>query len=333
MKNIIVTGNNGFIGSNLVQYLNEQKIYNVIGVDSDNDRYVSVSEFYTIEEFTLKLLTAAEFSFIKNSFFDNIDAVFHLGALVDTSSDNDKIFDYNFSFSKLLFECCHNYKIPLFYASSAAVYGNSKIFKEDISDLHPLNLYGKSKYLFDEYVSIHDYYADDGLCYGFRFFNVYGPNELHKGKMSSAITQIYAKARINNLITLFKSIDPEIPDGLQKRDFIHVNDVVQILYKFYLKRNNILSGVYNIGTGKATSFLDIANCAIKSFNNKVVIKFIETPKDIKKSYQSFTEADMNKTFNVIEHKFDENNILKYYEWLNDTYDDKSIKLFYDTIKW
>lgn len=337
MGKIIVTGGHGFIGSNLVKYLNSRGLRDIIVVDTNDNGYLkdaNVSKYYSIEEFTMKLLTLTDFSFHKDEYFKDVDAVFHLGAKVDTSSTDPNVFDYNFSFSKLLFQYCHEYRIPLFYASSAACYGITDNFKEDNLDIHPLNIYGKAKHLFDEYVAKNDFYKDQGMCYGFRFFNVYGPNEFHKGKMCSAITQIYLKGRFKKNITLFKSIDPNYKDGEQARDFIPVRDVVSILYTFYTRYKLIPSGIYNIGMGKATSFIDIAEKATKVLNNDSTINFIETPEELKKCYQTYTKADMTKTsqyHKILRCDDCDDGITRYFKYLNtlpdETFEDLLNKIY------
>jgi ADP-L-glycero-D-manno-heptose 6-epimerase len=294
MRSIIITGAEGFIGSNLVKYLNENGISNIILVDSVNNGYLNDAKFIksiTIEEFILFCMAWAR----DNERFEtgNIEAVFHLGALVDTSGRDMRIMDYNLTFSQMLFDLCASKDIPFFFASSGAVYGKSNTFKEDEENLQPLNIYAKSKYLFDKYVL--NYLENrPAYWYGFRFFNVYGPNELHKGNMTSAVTQIYLKALKKGEISLFKSIEPGIKDGLQMRDFIHVNDVVKTLYFFYKNKENIPCGIYNLGTGKAVTFLELARQVNISLNLKMKIRFIDTPEGIKNSYQSFTKADMGK---------------------------------------
>ncbi len=291
---IVLTGAEGFIGSNMVKYLNDEGISDILIVDSEDHGYLKDAKYQkkmTIEEFILFCIACNEDAGRLNS--HDIKAVFHLGALVDTSSTDLKIMDYNYTFSKVLFNLCSTRNIPFFYASSAAVYGKSNTFTEDENELYPLNIYAKSKYMFDKHV-VNYSVKRPVYCYGFRFFNVYGPNELHKGNMISAVTSIYLNALQSGEIRLFKSIDPDIMDGRQMRDFIHVNDVVKTLYFFYQNKENIPYGIYNLGTGEAVTFLELANQINKSLDVEMKIRFIDTPEEIKSSYQSFTEANMIK---------------------------------------
>jgi ADP-L-glycero-D-manno-heptose 6-epimerase len=318
MGKIIVTGAEGFIGSNLINYLNEKGFVNLIIVDSVDNGYLNGAQYLkkmTIEEFTLFCITATNNSWSESW---DIDAVFHLGAKVDTASRDRRIIDYNLTFSQILFNLCALKDIPIFYTSSAAVYGRSRTFKEDEMDLHTLNIYAESKYLIDKYALTY-VKAKPKFWYGFRLFNVYGPNELHKREMASAITQIFLKSVLEGEITLFKSVEPEIKDGYQMRDFIHVKDVILAMYSFYVNKEIIPSGIYNLGTGKAISFLDIAEQIRKSLDFKMNIRFIDTPEEIHESYQSFTQANMEKT-----HKY-----LPYFE-TDDI--ETSIQNHYDNLK-
>lgn len=329
MGQIIVTGAEGFIGSNLIDFLNNNGIYNIILVDSVNNSYLNKAHYnkkMTIEEFTLFCITAIyDHTLLKSS---EIDVIFHLGAMVDTASRDRRIIDYNLTFSRILFDLCALKNIPLLYSSSAAIYGRGRSFSEDENNNHPLNLYAESKYLFDKYVLS----AQKGrpeYWYGFRLFNVYGPNEFHKGKMASAITQIYLKALQNDDIALFKSLEPEIQDGFQMRDFIHVGDVINAMYYFYTNRVKIPSGIYNLGTGKAISFLTIADLINDALGLNLKIRFIDTPEAITHSYQSFTQADLTKILKYIpyiSHDKPENSIRDYYKYLGHTIKSKPEEL-------
>jgi len=337
---VIVTGANGFIGSNLIQYLNSNGINDVIAVDTtksrNNEYKFKMVRFLTINEFLSQCLSYISFH-TSPDFSKNIDAVFHLGAIVDTASDHTDILHYNYTFSQILTHFCNTCNIPLLYASSAAVYGNSRKFNENQKDLTPLNLYAKSKYLFDNYLQ-NEFVSNNLNYYGFRFFNVYGPNELHKGNMASAVTQIYAKARVDNNITLFKSIDTNIKDGDQSRDFVHVDNIVKTMFNFFNAKNSIPNGIYNVGTGESISFTTIATYAKevieKHFRTPILINFIETPEELKKSYQSYTRADMTKTREIFNDKPNAYAELKeYYEYLNTHVSSAQLKQFLDKIQW
>ena len=333
MGKIIVTGAAGFIGSNLVQHLNNKGRYDIIAVDTLSaykNGYISISKNLggveaqmTIEEFTLKCLGYLN-NDLNEDFFSNIEAVFHLGAVVDTSSTDSYILDYNLTFSQILFSACSKSNIPILYASSAAVYGGSKEFNEDKENLSPMNLYGASKYLFEKYAETSNVYnlRNKLKWFGFRLFDVYGPNELHKVNMASDVTQIYVKAREGLNITLFKSEDPNIGDGYQSRDFIHVDQVVKTLYHFFINRKDIESGIYNVGSGEPTTFISVAEMAvniIKSIHTSALIdiSYIETPMRLKESYQSFMRADITKTKKVFDNEIDSAfDLMRYFHYLN-----------------
>jgi ADP-L-glycero-D-manno-heptose 6-epimerase len=298
MGKIIVTGAEGFIGSNLVRYLNETGIDDILIVDSSDNGYLNdaiISSKMSIEEFTLYCITSVQNNFTHEPV--NYDAVFHLGAMVDTMSDDPKIMDYNFTFPRILSDFCAAKKIPFLYASSA-----------------------KSKYLFDNYI-LENAKVKPEYWYGFRFFNVYGPNEWHKGAMISAVSQIYLKAVRDGEIKLFKSVDPAVKDGYQKRDFIHVNKVIRTMYSFWLNRQRITPGIYNLGTGRARTFLEIANHVNKSLKKELKIKFIDMPESIRSCYQSVTQANIEKLSKVVNtDDFDDfdNSIREHYRYLWNT---------------
>jgi ADP-L-glycero-D-manno-heptose 6-epimerase len=321
MGKVIVTGGEGFIGSNLVRYLNENGIDDILVVDSADNGYLNdarISSKMSVEEFTLYCITSIQNNFLHEPV--DYDAVFHLGAMVDTMSDDPKIMDYNFTFPRILSDFCAEKKIPFLYASSAAVYGQNTIFKEDSRDLKPLNTYAKSKYLFDNYI-LENAKVKPEYWYGFRFFNVYGPDEWHKGAMISAVTQIYLKAVRDGEIKLFKSVDPAVKDGYQKRDFIHVSKVTRIMYSFWQNRQRITPGIYNLGTGRARTFLEIAHHVNLSLKKELKIRFIDMPESIKGSYQSVTQANIEKLSKAAStDDFDDfdNSIREHYRYLMNT---------------
>ena len=290
MKNIIVTGGAGFIGSNLVKALNEKGYENIIIVDhlADNRKRNNLAgrkyvRYYDKKEFLTLIERGEDFK---------TDVVFHLGACSDTTETNeDYMISNNTVYSQKLFEYCIRGKARLIYASSAATYGDgAQGYSDDVFELKPLNLYGYSKHLFDKWVL--STVSRPPQCVGLKFFNVYGPNEYHKDKMASVIFHGYTQVKKEGKIKLFKSYRKDFKDGQQKRDFIYVKDVIKICL-FFLD-NGEKNGIFNVGTGKARTFLDLANSVFKSLNKQPQIKFIDMPESLKDKYQYFTEAPMNK---------------------------------------
>ena len=228
-----------------------------------------------------------------------IQFVFHIGARTDTAEFDTAVFDkLNMGYSQKLWKKCVEYGLPLVYASSAATYGNGELGYDDrhdiIEQLKPLNPYGESKNNFDKWAvnQVQSPYSWVGL----KFFNVYGPNEYHKGRMASVIFQSFNQIRATGKMKLFRSHRPEFKDGEQLRDFIYVKDLVDVLFFFMNNRKN--TGIYNLGTGKARSFLDLTKNTFKAMSVKENIEFIDTPEDIRDKYQYFTEANMNKLRSV-----------------------------------
>jgi ADP-L-glycero-D-manno-heptose 6-epimerase len=289
---IIITGAAGFIGSALLAFLNEKNFNDIVLVDH-----------FTNEQ-KLKNLAGKKYSFMVNreEFHDWLDIhhslvqfVFHLGARTDTAEfDLDLLNRLNLNFSKKVFEQCTEYGLPLVYASSAATYGDGALgFDDDESicpQLHPLNPYGVSKNEMDKWVLRQP--ERPYFWAGLKFFNVYGPNEYHKKRMASVIYHSYHQIKNNGEVKLFRSHRPEYADGQQLRDFIYVKDVCKVCY-FFMK-NRSRSGIYNLGTGEARSFLDLTNSVFLSMNLKPVISFIDIPEDIRNKYQYYTRAKMEK---------------------------------------
>ena len=289
---IVVTGAMGFIGSNLVTRLNKSGRQDLIVVD---DFYKWKKEKNLdgkrIHEWIHRELFIPYFEKITSQ----VDVVFHLGARTDTISDDTKVFDQlNVDYSKSLWEICTANNIPLIYASSAATYGDGKKgFSDnhtDISKLKPLNEYAVSKQKFDEWVLSEKETPDH--WYGLKFFNVYGPNEGHKGRMASVVFHAFHQIRDTGKLRLFKSNDVKFKDGHQLRDFIYVNDVVEMMMEIFEKVP--ASGIYNVGTGNARTFEDLGIACFNSMGLPVNIEYIGMPEDLTHKYQNFTEADMHK---------------------------------------
>ena len=230
----------------------------------------------------------------------DVQTVLHLGARTDTTETNVAIFDeLNLEYSKALWKRCADYDIPFLYASSAATYGLGESGYSDdhnlIPNLKPLNPYGQSKQDFDVWLLEtvgRQPSAVSRQWAGFKFFNVYGPNEYHKGRMASVIMHTARKIKATGAMQLFRSHRPDFKDGEQSRDFIYVKDVVDVL--LYFLENKPANGIYNLGTGKARTFLDLATGTFNALGLEPNISFIDTPADIRDTYQYFTEADMSK---------------------------------------
>jgi ADP-L-glycero-D-manno-heptose 6-epimerase len=289
---IIITGAAGFIGSCLVRGLNDLGYYNLGLVDDFSSSLKKRN--YDSKRF-LNIINRDEFLQWLDIQHDSIDIIFHLGARTDTTEFNKEIFDkLNVNYSKDIFNRCVTYNIPLVYASSAATYGNGEFgYKDDdaiIPKLKPLNPYGISKNEFDKWVLLQNQFPP-AWC-GLKFFNVYGPNEYHKARMASVIFHGYNQIKKEGKMRLFRSHRPDFADGMQLRDFIYVKDLVDVL--LYFQKQEQYSDIFNLGTGKARSFLDLANSTFAALNLTPQIEWIDIPADIRDKYQYFTEADMGK---------------------------------------
>ncbi len=289
---IIVTGAAGFIGSCLVSRLNKAGHTNIIVVDD----FSKTEKDHNLEG---KSITAKvgrkDFIAWLNDFGDEVEMIYHIGARTDTTEFDTKIFDeLNLNYSKDVWNACVKFSIPLVYASSAATYGLGEFgYKDDhaqIENLVPLNPYGDSKNDFDKWVLKQTQHPP--FWAGLKFFNVYGPNEYHKGRMASVIFHAFRQINENGGMKLFRSHNPDYTDGGQLRDFVYVKDVVEVCLFLMEKQPN--SGIYNLGSGKARPFLDLAKNTFKSMDVPENISFIDTPIDIRDKYQYFTEADMTK---------------------------------------
>ncbi|MCH7656740.1 MAG: ADP-glyceromanno-heptose 6-epimerase [Bacteroidetes bacterium] len=289
---IIVTGAAGFIASNLVTGLNDKGFKDIILVDD-----FSMPE--KNKNFEGKIYTGKvdreEFSgwFRENHRF--IQFVFHIGARTDTTEFDESVFEkLNLGYSKKVWKLSADFGIPLIYASSAATYGLGELgYKDDhqvVDELKPLNPYGKSKNEFDKWAIEQDkkpyYWA------GIKFFNVYGPNEYHKDRMASVVFHAYNQIKETGKIKLFRSHNPNFKDGEQSRDFIYVKDVVDVL--IFLMHYRKDPGIYNLGTGAARTFNDLAKGIFEAMGLDENIEYIDTPEDIRDKYQYFTRAEMAK---------------------------------------
>jgi ADP-L-glycero-D-manno-heptose 6-epimerase len=230
-----------------------------------------------------------------NENHEQVQFVFHLGARTDTTEFDTSIFEeLNLHYSQYVWKCCVEYGLPLVYASSAATYGLGELGYEDnheiVSQLKPLNPYGVSKNDFDIWALAQE--KKPYFWAGLKFFNVYGPNEYHKARMASVIFHAFNQIKSTGKVKLFRSHRSDYTDGGQKRDFVYVKDLVKIC--FFLMHHRKDSGLYNLGTGKARTFYDLASSTFKALELEPNIEFIDTPEDIRDKYQYFTEADMHK---------------------------------------
>ena len=292
-KAIIITGAAGFIGSVLTGKLNQTGEKNLILVDDfsrkEKEQNIENKDF-------IHKIHRDHFSDWLDEHGQRVEFLFHIGARTYTAEFDVTFFNkLNLGYSKMIWEKCVHHKIPLIYASSAATYGMGELGYDDrheiIPNLKPLNPYGESKNEFDKWVlmqkSVPPFWA------GFKFFNVYGPNEYHKNRMASVIFHTYNQILKNGKMLLFKSHHPDFENGKQMRDFVYVKDLVNILIWFM--QNKPTSGIYNLGTGKARTFLDLVNAVFDAVNIEPKIEFIDTPLDIRDKYQYFTQANMVKT--------------------------------------
>jgi len=292
-KNYIVTGAAGFIGCNIVKALNEKGIEDIIAVDClDGDRIkeqnlkaVKFSDYMDKADFRKKFNTGK---------LKKVDAVFHMGACSSTTETNEEyLIDNNFIYTRQLCEWSLRNSARFIYASSAATYGDGSLGYSDddksTPGLKPLNLYGQSKQMFDLW-AMQNKVLD--RIVGLKFFNVYGPYEDHKGEMRSVINKAYDQILKTGELKLFKSYVPKYKDGEQERDFIYVKDAVKVCL-FFEKHGNI-SGIFNCGTGRARSWLDLGRAVFAAMERKPQIKFIEMPLEIRDKYQYHTQAGMTK---------------------------------------
>ena len=290
---VVVTGGAGFIGSALIWKLNNQGITDIIAVDVGEDNRNSkniankdISEYIERDKF-LELVKT-------NKLTKDIDIILHMGACADTTeTDSAYLLKNNFLYSKELCEWSLKNNTRYLYASSAATYGAGELGYSDRDELtpslKPLNEYGNSKQMFDLWVLENT--LQDKIT-GFKFFNVYGPNEYHKKDMRSMVNKGYHQIKETGKLRLFKSYKPEYKDGEQERDFIYIKDVLDIIWYFIDAPSK--HGIYNIGTGKTHTWNDLANALFKAFNIKSNIEYFDMPDKLKEQYQYFTQADLTK---------------------------------------
>jgi ADP-L-glycero-D-manno-heptose 6-epimerase len=289
---IVITGAAGFIGSYLTGYLNRLGFENLILVDnfSDQRKAHNLSGKRFIQK--IERDTFIEWMIANPG---KINYLFHLGARTDTTEMDYSVHKkLNLDYSVDVWQQCVAQQIPLVYASSAATYGNGELGYEDshdiIKDLQPLNPYGRSKNEFDIWALQQP--TAPPFWTGLKFFNVYGPNEYHKGRMASVIFHAFNQIKANGKVKLFRSHNPNYKDGEQIRDFIYVDDVVSICH--WLMEQQPERGLYNVGTGKARTFNDLVTAIFHTLGIPADIEYIDTPADIRDKYQYFTEANMAK---------------------------------------
>jgi len=313
---IIVTGGAGFIGSNIIKQLNARGISNILVVDdlTDGRKFKNIVDCQIADYIDRQQFLS---HIIDDHYQDTaIKAIFHEGACSTTTEWNGLyMMENNYEYSKTLLDYCLQKKIPFSYASSAAVYGESSTFKEEPAYEKPLNVYGYSKLLFDQYVRSILPSAESQIV-GLRYFNVYGPREFHKGSQASVASHLNTQIKDSGYVKLFVGSDG-YADGEQRRDFIYVDDVCAAILWFY--DHSEKSGIFNLGTGRSQPFNDVANAVIAWHSGKGKVQYIPFPDSLKGCYQSFTQADITRlraTGCDIEFKTVEQGVNLYLDWLN-----------------
>jgi ADP-L-glycero-D-manno-heptose 6-epimerase len=292
---IVITGAAGFIGSCMVKKLNDAGYTDVVVVDdfSRPDKNRNLAD----KKVAAQVHRQQFVRWLERNHAD-VEAVVHLGARTDTTEQNVALFnELNLEYSQALWMLCCGYDLPLLYASSAATYGlGERGYSDNVEDmpfLRPLNPYGQSKQDFDVWVLEKVKKGETPPFWaGFKFFNVYGPNEYHKGRMASVIFHTARQIKATGAMKLFRSHRPDFKDGEQSRDFIYVKDVVDVLLYFLEKKPE--NSIFNLGTGQARTFYDLASSTFQAMGLPPRISFVDTPEDIRDTYQYFTRAEMHK---------------------------------------
>ncbi|KOH42980.1 ADP-glyceromanno-heptose 6-epimerase [Sunxiuqinia dokdonensis] len=289
---IVVTGAAGFIGSYMAGKLNQEGYHDLILVDQFTDP-LKISNY--ISKNYSKLIDRDEFFEWLDDNHRLVELVIHLGARTDTiGQDPDSYKKLNFDYSQRIWTSCVEYGLPLIYASSASTYGDGEFgFDDDhqlIDNFKPLNCYAQSKHDFDLWALAQK--QQPPFWAGLKFFNVFGPNEYHKGRMASVVYQAFNRISETQKMTLFRSHRPDFRDGEQARDFIYVEDVAQVMLHFM--NNQQISGIFNVGTGVARTYLDLSRAVFKAMKIEADIRFVDTPKDIRNNYQYYTCAKIDK---------------------------------------
>ena len=290
---ILVTGGAGFIGSVLVKELNKAGFYDIVIID----RLRTTEKWLNLKGLKYLEYHHSDFLFEYDYLFSNLQAIFHMGACsATTEQDMDYLMLNNVEYSKNLFKIATDKDIPLIYASSAATYGAGEHGYSDdharVSQLSPLNRYGYSKQLVDEWV-LKQRNAPK-RWFGLKFFNVYGPNEYHKGEMRSLVHKAFNQIKETGKVRLFKSHRDDFKDGQQLRDFVYVTDVCKAMVKLLEVTDQSKSGIYNMGCGQARSFYDLTAATFQGMNKEVNVEFIDMPMEIRNQYQYYTQAEMGK---------------------------------------
>ncbi|MDR5860086.1 ADP-glyceromanno-heptose 6-epimerase [Halomonas eurihalina] len=316
---IVVTGGAGFIGSNLVKALNERGRDDILVVDDlrDGTKFINLADctlgdYLDKDDFLSRVRAALRG---EQTHLPPIEAIFHEGACSDTTEwDGRFMLENNFEYSKELLHFCQLKGIPFLYASSAATYGGSEVFREEPEHEKPLNVYGYSKLLFDQYVRARHHEFESQVV-GFRYFNVYGPREQHKGKMASVAYHHHTQISAGEDLKLFGAWDG-VEAGMQSRDFIYVGDVVDV--NLWFLDNPEASGIFNLGTGRAEPFKAIGEAVI-DYYGRGRIEYIDFPENLKGRYQSYTRADIERLREIgydREFRTVAEGVQAYLEWLN-----------------